>query len=572
MTTRLRSRLLIAWGLASVLVLGLLVWTRLGERPSAVEPDAPAGHPSQAVRTPVADLGRLLPEHETRIDDWRTQVPESFTLRLTPDLAVPFRITKVEPDARRTVVTARIANAATEQNGLEGAFLVGTATAPDRWDAVVVFPGIEYRIRVRGSEVSIEEAPSEPLVCLADDTPAASAAAVTAAEVALAATEDTPTVDVLALVNEQALAERNNDMLRIDADCANYVAASNAVLENSRITAFVWRYLLVLPAPAYTTDDELVTDLEAMRRGSLSTHVTSLKSVYGADQVMMLAGGIKTDAAGYAYVGGSSNLSTINYPFPTFSNGRRSTVTTSYFTFCHELAHNFGSRHARSSGDSDAIEGDGLYQYGHRFTDPESTSTPVETVGTIMATGSSYRIPYYSHPEITFRGVPIGVAATQPTAAHNARFLGERAPSMVASASSVTLPAIVQQPRSVEATLGQAASLSVTATGNSLTYRWTKDGAAITNATSATLSFAAVSAADAGSYRVTVSNVLGSATSDAAVVSLVAPAAPTGTTATAPTASSGGGGGGAFSEGFLAALALLAALHSLRSARLRRDG
>lgn len=571
-----RNRFRIRAGLLGAVALGLggLVWF-----PRAPESaPAPAAAPSRmlpapvAVRPTVTDLGGPLAESATAVRDWRTHSPETFTLQLTPDLRVPFRVTRLEASDRRTVMTARIDGALREQAGLEGAFLVGTATASDRWDAVAVFPGIEYRIRVRGAEVSIEEAPTEPLLCLAEGGALAEALTSSPApDAALPATEDTPTVDVLVLVNAQALAERNNDLLRIDADCANYVAASNAVLENSRITAFVWRYLLVLPAPAYPTDNVLENDLEAMRRGTaLATHIAALKPQYGADQVMMLAGGLKTDAAGFAYVGGSSNLAAMNYPFPTFANGNRSTVTTSYFTFCHELAHNFGARHSRFNSDSNATDGDGRYYYGHRFTDPQSNANPVETVGTVMATGSSYRIPYYSHPEITFRGVPLGVTVDQPRAAHNARFLAERAPTMVASATAVEKPVITRQPASVQATAGQAASLAVTATGSGLTYRWSKDGTALANASSPTLNFAAIALADAGVYTVTVSNFLGAVTSTPATIAVSAPViaapatppiAPAATPA--PASSSGGGGGGALSGPFLLALLLLALLRRL---------
>ncbi|HEY0966403.1 MAG TPA: M12 family metallo-peptidase [Opitutaceae bacterium] len=579
MTTRSRS--LVAASLLGALALGTLGWrlrsSATPDRTTAMDRGSPAATVAStrpALQRASDAKNTEQPNPSDAITGWRAHPPETFTLQLTPDLRVPFRTTKIEQDAHRTTITARIDGAMMEQEGLEGAFLVGTSNAADRWDATVVFPGMEYRIRVRGSEVSIEEAPNEALVCLAEATPggdSTTTSAATAADLALAATADTPTVDILVLINEQALAERNNDLLRVDADCANYVAASNAVLENSRITAFVWRYLTVLRAPAYTTDNQLETDLESMRRGTaLATHIASLKPVYGADQIMMLAGGIKTDAAGYAYVGGTSNLAVMNYPFPTFSNGNRSTVTTSYYTFCHELAHNFGSRHSRANSDSDAVDGDGRYYYGHRINDPQSTSNPIETVGTIMATGSSYRIPYYSHPEITFRGVPIGVAIDQPTAAFNARFLGERAPTMVASASSVDKPAIVRQPTSVQTTAGQPASLTVTATGNGLTYRWTKDGATVANATSSTLSFGALSAAETGTYTVTVSNYLGSVTSDPATVSLTTPVAPAPTTPSTPTTASsgGGGGGGAVSPLFLAALTALAGLRWL--VRVRR--
>lgn len=565
---RLPSRRLVIVSLLAVGLAGWAVWSVHPRFSPADSAATTAAVGRQQPRTISTAPQALLPRPGDPVTDWREFIPDEFSVQLTPALEVPFRVTKVERQDGRTVLTARVTGSLREQAGLEGAFLVGTSNGPDRWDATVVFPGMEYRIRVRGDEVSVEEAPNEELICLTDQPPTAAVPTeASAPEIALAADANTPTVDVLVLVNQQALAERNNDLKTIDADCSNYIAASNAVLENSRVTAFVWRYLTVLQAPAYTTGTILEDDLVAMRTGALATHIAGLRPVYGADQVMLLAGGIKTDAAGWAYIGGS-RLATINYPFPTFSNGTRSTVTTSYFTFCHELAHNFGCRHSRANSDSNATDGDGRYYYGHRFTDPLSTARPAETVGTVMATGASYRIPYFSNPEISYRGVPIGVAVDQPTAAHNARFLAEGSAAMVATAESVAAPAIVRQPQGVQVSAGQSATLSVTATGNGLSYSWARNGSTVANATSATLTLAAVTSNEAGTYTVTISNVRGSVTSDPAVVSLLITTTTSATTTT-PASSSSGGGGGSVSLWALAALAALAGLRHVSGASRR---
>lgn len=72
---------------------------------------------------------------------------------------------------------------------------------------------------------------------------------------------------------------------------------------------------------------------------------------------------------------------------------------------------------------------------------------------------------------------------------------------------------------------GDSAALSVTVDGDApFTYQWRKGGVPIVGATNATYSFAALSAADAGTYTVTVSNAAGSTVSDNGfLVSLVAP-------------------------------------------------
>lgn len=89
------------------------------------------------------------------------------------------------------------------------------------------------------------------------------------------------------------------------------------------------------------------------------------------------------------------------------------------------------------------------------------------------------------------------------------------------NSTTLTAPAITSQPQSVARNEGQSASFTVSATGSApLAYQWKKDGTAIPNALSSTYAINAVQAVDAGSYTVTVSNSAGSATSNAAVLTV----------------------------------------------------
>lgn len=104
--------------------------------------------------------------------------------------------------------------------------------------------------------------------------------------------------------------------------------------------------------------------------------------------------------------------------------------------------------------------------------------------------------------------------------------------SSSSSSSTETAPAITTQPVSVTVIEGKSASFSVAASGSAtLSYQWRKGGSAISGATSATFSIAAVAASDAGSYDVVVSNSAGSVTSSAAILSVTSSSgAPTITT------------------------------------------
>ena len=97
-------------------------------------------------------------------------------------------------------------------------------------------------------------------------------------------------------------------------------------------------------------------------------------------------------------------------------------------------------------------------------------------------------------------------------------------------------PQITMQPANQTVTAGQAASFSVSATGASpLTYQWQKNGSAISGATAATYTTPATTSADNGAqFKVVVSNSKGSATSNAATLTVTAASSVQITTASLP--------------------------------------
>src|SRR5262249_47964923 len=83
-------------------------------------------------------------------------------------------------------------------------------------------------------------------------------------------------------------------------------------------------------------------------------------------------------------------------------------------------------------------------------------------------------------------------------------------------------PTITTQPTNQSATAGQTATFTVTATGTApLSYQWQKNGANIAGATLSSYSTAATTTSDSGStFKVVVSNSAGSATSNAATLTV----------------------------------------------------
>jgi hypothetical protein len=84
-------------------------------------------------------------------------------------------------------------------------------------------------------------------------------------------------------------------------------------------------------------------------------------------------------------------------------------------------------------------------------------------------------------------------------------------------------PQILEQPQAVVSCVGQEATMSVEATGGSLSYQWFKNGAPVAGGTSADLVFDPVVAGDGGTYSVDVTNSCATRHSFSANLTLVSP-------------------------------------------------
>jgi pectin methylesterase-like acyl-CoA thioesterase/sugar lactone lactonase YvrE len=119
------------------------------------------------------------------------------------------------------------------------------------------------------------------------------------------------------------------------------------------------------------------------------------------------------------------------------------------------------------------------------------------------ATNATYTI---SNPAVTDSGdYHVVITNSLGTATSAAATLA------VGTASSS--PDITAQPVSLITNAGDSVTLSVAATGGSLTYQWYKNGALLSGETGATLAIANPQASDSGSYHVVITNSLGDATS-----------------------------------------------------------
>ena len=89
---------------------------------------------------------------------------------------------------------------------------------------------------------------------------------------------------------------------------------------------------------------------------------------------------------------------------------------------------------------------------------------------------------------------------------------------------AATAPSITAQPQPQTARAGGSVTFSTTASASPApTYQWQRNGVSIPGATGATLTLASLTAADAGTYKVSVTNSAGTVTSNEAALSVYTP-------------------------------------------------
>jgi centrosomal CEP192-like protein/HYDIN/CFA65/VesB family protein/Ig-like domain-containing protein len=132
------------------------------------------------------------------------------------------------------------------------------------------------------------------------------------------------------------------------------------------------------------------------------------------------------------------------------------------------------------------------------------------------ATAASYTTPATTSSD---NGAQFTVVVTDSSGSANSN------PATLTVTASPVAPSITSQPANQTVAAGQTATFSATATGTAiLTYQWKKNGAAIGGATSASYTTPATTSADSGAqFTLTATNSAGSATSNAATLTVNVP-------------------------------------------------
>lgn len=139
-------------------------------------------------------------------------------------------------------------------------------------------------------------------------------------------------------------------------------------------------------------------------------NVHTLRDTYGADEVSLIVN--QTAYCGLGYI-----MQTLGNYFEAYAFCLVSIdCATGYYSLAHEWGHNMGCAHDRAN----ASGSPGVYNYSYGYQDPD------EEFRTIMAydcPSGCPRVNYWSNPDKTYDGKPMGVVYTDPLAADNRRAL-----------------------------------------------------------------------------------------------------------------------------------------------------
>jgi peptidyl-Asp metalloendopeptidase len=153
------------------------------------------------------------------------------------------------------------------------------------------------------------------------------------------------------------------------------------------------------------------TDLSRFRSttdGYLDSYHTTRNTI-GADVNVLITTNTTYCGLGYLNSSASSAFSVTSY-----------SCMTGYYSFAHEIGHNFGARHDPQTDPSTTP-----YAYGHGYRSPTNTW---RTIMAYNCSPSCPRINYWSNPAKTYNGQAMGTTATS----NNARVLSERAATVAA--------------------------------------------------------------------------------------------------------------------------------------------
>ena len=289
--------------------------------------------------------------------------------------------------------------------------LTGNILAPEGVFDVVSLDGDE-----RSAIREIDQAgygPEEPDEEVVPDAPADEAAAVLSRGTApspaelLAVCGDDDFIDVMVVYTEDADAAPGDILGTIQAaiDDANQSYANSGIVQRMR--------LVHAAQVEYTETGDTVLDRDRLKDpgDGFLDGVHPLRDTYGADLVSLFTA--SGDWCGYAYVMGTVDVTFEDRGFNVVKLG----CAVGNHTFAHEMGHNMSARHDRFVDNTDGSP----YGYNHGYVNvAEAWRTVMAYNDACEDAGTSCtRLQYWSNPDNSYGGDPMGIADGDPDAADN---------------------------------------------------------------------------------------------------------------------------------------------------------
>ncbi|MCP5052288.1 MAG: hypothetical protein GY940_34285 [bacterium] len=226
-------------------------------------------------------------------------------------------------------------------------------------------------------------------------------------------------IDVMVVYN-QAAETGSGGTAAIETEIALAITETNQGYANSNITQRV--NLVHTALVTYTESGSIFTDrgrLQGTSDGYMD-NVHTLRDAYGADLVVLITEG-GGGYCGVAYIMTSVSTTFENYGFCVVKRS----CATGYYSFGHELGHIMSARHdwyVDSSNNSP-------YTYNHANVNVAGQWRTVMGYNSECSANGVYctRVNYWSNPNVTYGGDPMGVAEGSPNAADNHKTLDNTA-------------------------------------------------------------------------------------------------------------------------------------------------
>ena len=219
----------------------------------------------------------------------------------------------------------------------------------------------------------------------------------------------------------------------IESKVLQAISDANAAYQNSQVNARL--NLVYLGLVNYVETGDMGVALSALQSTSDGKidEVHALRNQYGADLVCL----VDEDAnyCGIAYV-----MQTVSTSFASYAFSVVYSSCLSSLTLPHEVGHNQGNQHDRANA---GFQGAYPYSYGWRRCVTDGTG--FRTIMSYSCSGGT-RIPYFSNPNLSFNGFPIGVSyeLDPANAADNVRSMNNTAATIAtlrtATATTPTAP------------------------------------------------------------------------------------------------------------------------------------